>query len=272
MEGDPAARAALNESARYLGLGIFNAVWALDADAIVIDGTMTEAWPLVSAAIREQFPEGPQFLNFRNLVLRPSALGGEASLIGAITRAVRPALRVRGKPHLKAETQACRVSQNRDQALPKEFRLRAASTKPARHCSGGSGCSREQALRDGAAPDKLASWFSRYHGEHEPPVLITLAGRTLQARVELRFHPSLTGVPADSAASSQGLHGHATDDAGSLSHLNRGHGLLTVAQAFQKMRDVRATGRFERIGFAPLHARLHIHAVGLRIEGVGFAP
>jgi predicted NBD/HSP70 family sugar kinase len=85
MEGDPAARAALNESARYLGLGIFNAVWALDADAIVIDGTMTEAWPLVSAAIREQFPEGPQFLNFRNLVLRPSALGGEASLIGAIT-------------------------------------------------------------------------------------------------------------------------------------------------------------------------------------------
>jgi predicted NBD/HSP70 family sugar kinase len=85
MEGDPAARTALNESARYLGLGIFNAVWALDADAIVIDGTMTEAWPLVSAAIREQFPEGPQFLNFRNLVLRPSALGGEASLIGAIT-------------------------------------------------------------------------------------------------------------------------------------------------------------------------------------------
>jgi predicted NBD/HSP70 family sugar kinase len=85
MEGEAAARAALNESARYLGLGIFNAVWALDADAVVIDGTMTEAWPLVSAAIREQFPEGPQFLNFRNLVLRPSALGGEASLIGAIT-------------------------------------------------------------------------------------------------------------------------------------------------------------------------------------------
>ncbi len=90
MEGDAAARSALNESARYLGLGIFNAVWALDADAVVIDGTMTEAWPLVSAAIREQFPEGPQFLNFRNLVLRPSALGGEASLIGAITLPFSP--------------------------------------------------------------------------------------------------------------------------------------------------------------------------------------
>jgi len=85
MEGDAAARGAINESARYLGIGIGNAVWALDADAVVINGTLTEAWPLVSAAIREQFPEGPQFLNFRNLVLRPSALGGEASLIGAIT-------------------------------------------------------------------------------------------------------------------------------------------------------------------------------------------
>ena len=85
MEGEAPARAALSESARYLGIGIANAVWALDADAVVIDGTMTEAWPLVSAAIREQFPEGPQFLNFRNLVLRPSALGGEASLVGAMT-------------------------------------------------------------------------------------------------------------------------------------------------------------------------------------------
>ncbi len=90
MEGETAARAALNESARYLGVGIFNAVWALDADAVVIDGTMIEAWPLVSAAIRDQFPEGPQFLNFRNLVLRPSALGGEASLIGAITLPFSP--------------------------------------------------------------------------------------------------------------------------------------------------------------------------------------
>jgi predicted NBD/HSP70 family sugar kinase len=90
MEGDPHARAAVTTTARYLGIGIANAVWALDADAVVIDGTVTEAWPLVSAAIRDQFPEGPLFLNFRNLVLRPSALGGEASVIGAITLPLAP--------------------------------------------------------------------------------------------------------------------------------------------------------------------------------------
>jgi predicted NBD/HSP70 family sugar kinase len=85
MEGDPHARAAVTATARYLGIGIANAVWALDADAVVIDGPVTEAWPLVSAAIRDQFPEGPLFLNFRNLVLRPSSLVGEAAVIGAIT-------------------------------------------------------------------------------------------------------------------------------------------------------------------------------------------
>lgn len=90
MEGDPHARAAVTATARFLGIGIANAVWALDADAVVIDGPVTEAWPLVSAAIRDQFPEGPLFLNFRNLVLRPSALGGEAAVIGAITLPFTP--------------------------------------------------------------------------------------------------------------------------------------------------------------------------------------
>ena len=85
MEGDPHALAAVTATARYLGIAIANVVWALDADAVVIDGTVTEAWPLVSATIRDQLPEGPLFPNFRNLVLRPSSLSGEAAVIGAIT-------------------------------------------------------------------------------------------------------------------------------------------------------------------------------------------
>ncbi|MGE5645394.1 MAG: ROK family protein [Acidobacteriota bacterium] len=85
MEGDRAARGALAETSKYLGIAIANAVWAMDAEAVVIEGTITEAWPLVSAGIREQFPEGPEFVNFRNLVLRPSLLGGEGSLTGVMT-------------------------------------------------------------------------------------------------------------------------------------------------------------------------------------------
>lgn len=96
MEGDAAARQAVAETATYLGIGIANVVWALDADAVVLDGALIEAWPLVSAAIREQFPEGPQFLNFRNLTLRPSALGGEASMIGAITLPFTPLFSLEG--------------------------------------------------------------------------------------------------------------------------------------------------------------------------------
>ncbi len=84
MEGDPAAREAVTETATYLGVGIANAVWALDAEAVVINGSLTEAWPLVSTAIRDQFPTGRQFLNFRSLLLRPSSLGGEASILGAL--------------------------------------------------------------------------------------------------------------------------------------------------------------------------------------------
>jgi predicted NBD/HSP70 family sugar kinase len=90
VEGDATARQAVVETARYLGIGIANAVWTLDADAVVINSSLTEAWPLVSAAIHDQFPEGPQFLNFRNLVLRPSALAGEAAILGATTLPFAP--------------------------------------------------------------------------------------------------------------------------------------------------------------------------------------
>lgn len=85
MEGDAAARDTLAETCRYLGIGITNAVWALDAEVLILDGALTEAWPLVAAGIREQFPAGEEFPNFRNLILRPSSLAGEATMITAIS-------------------------------------------------------------------------------------------------------------------------------------------------------------------------------------------
>ncbi len=84
LDGDPAAQAAIAETSYYLGLGIFNAVWALDAEVAIVDGALAEAWPLVAAGVQKQFPSGEQFRNFRNLILRPSSLGGDATMIGAI--------------------------------------------------------------------------------------------------------------------------------------------------------------------------------------------
>ena len=53
-------------------------------DAVIFDGTLTEAWPLAGPWIASQFPN-PELLNFRDLMFRPSELRGDAALIGAAT-------------------------------------------------------------------------------------------------------------------------------------------------------------------------------------------
>ncbi|MFN7938690.1 MAG: ROK family transcriptional regulator [Bryobacteraceae bacterium] len=82
--GDAKAIEALRATSRYLGLGLANAVWLLNADVVVIDGALAEAWTTVSAAIREQFPSGDAFANFRTLTLRPSSLSGRAPMVAAV--------------------------------------------------------------------------------------------------------------------------------------------------------------------------------------------
>ena len=83
--GDPAARQALQETARYLGIGISNLIWGLDADTVVIDSVITEAWGFVEPVLRRQFPDNRELWGSRNLLVRPSAFGGDAALIGAAT-------------------------------------------------------------------------------------------------------------------------------------------------------------------------------------------
>lgn len=83
-EGNPAAVQAVRECMRYLGIGIANVIWALNADVVIIDGAITDAWPLVLEAIREQFPSGDEFRNFHNLILRPCSVGQETGFTGAL--------------------------------------------------------------------------------------------------------------------------------------------------------------------------------------------
>jgi predicted NBD/HSP70 family sugar kinase len=83
--GEPAARDAIRETCKYLGIGVSNVVWGLDADTVIIQGIITEAWPLVAPIILDQFPEDGQTVSRQNLVLRPSLFGREASLIGVAT-------------------------------------------------------------------------------------------------------------------------------------------------------------------------------------------
>lgn len=83
VKGDGFALQALSETCRYLGIGVANVIWGLNADAVVINATINEAWQLIAPMIERQFPSGPEIVNFRQLVLRPSSLGSEGSMIGA---------------------------------------------------------------------------------------------------------------------------------------------------------------------------------------------
>lgn len=83
LSGDAEAKRTLTDTARYLGIAISNLVWALDADTIVIDGAITAAWPIVEPVLKRELPDYQEVWGSRNFLLRPSALGGEAALIGA---------------------------------------------------------------------------------------------------------------------------------------------------------------------------------------------
>ena len=84
LNGDAAAVATLEQTAIYLGAGISNIVWGLDADVVVVDGAITGAWRLMAPLIRDQLPDLPELSNLP-LILRSSALSGDAALIGAAT-------------------------------------------------------------------------------------------------------------------------------------------------------------------------------------------
>jgi predicted NBD/HSP70 family sugar kinase len=85
LGGDAPALEALSKTCRYLGIGLANVAWGLNPDAVVIDSVLNEAWQLVLPMIRAQFPTEKEIVNFRHLAMRPSSLGGEATIIGAGT-------------------------------------------------------------------------------------------------------------------------------------------------------------------------------------------
>jgi predicted NBD/HSP70 family sugar kinase len=84
-ENDSPSRQTMEETARYLGIGISNIIWSLDADTVVIDAAFTNAWSLIEPVLWRQLPDDNELWGSRNLLLRPSVMGGEAALIGAAT-------------------------------------------------------------------------------------------------------------------------------------------------------------------------------------------
>jgi predicted NBD/HSP70 family sugar kinase len=84
LAGDEAAKAALSETAYYLGVGISNLIIGFSPDIIVVGGAITRAWALVSEMLSETV-ERSMRRNLSPVRIVASTIGDQASLMGALS-------------------------------------------------------------------------------------------------------------------------------------------------------------------------------------------
>lgn len=82
--GDKNAIAALKETARFIGLGMGNLIQGLSPEAIVVGGTIVNAWPLIAEEIQAA-ADGVICQGIHQTKILPSSLGGEPGLLGAFS-------------------------------------------------------------------------------------------------------------------------------------------------------------------------------------------
>jgi len=84
FEDEKEARAALKETAYYLGIGIANLIQGLSPDAVIVGGPIVRAWPLIvndiKASARESICRGLPPVH-----IIASTLGAEPTLMGALS-------------------------------------------------------------------------------------------------------------------------------------------------------------------------------------------
>jgi len=81
--GDPAALAAVEETAHYLGLGIANLVSVLNPEMVVLGGGLMQAGDLFLPTIRRVMPEWAQPVSAQQARIELTQLGEDAGLLGA---------------------------------------------------------------------------------------------------------------------------------------------------------------------------------------------
>ena len=84
LSSDGAARAALKETAYYLGIGIANLIRGLAPEAVIVGGPIVRAWPVISADIRSTV-EATICRGLPSTRIIASTLGPEPTLMGALS-------------------------------------------------------------------------------------------------------------------------------------------------------------------------------------------
>ncbi|MFL6283372.1 MAG: ROK family protein [Pyrinomonadaceae bacterium] len=84
LAGEAAAREALGETARFLGIGISNLIVGFSPEVVIVGGAITRAWDLVSDLFSETVRRSVRRdLPFTRII--PSTIGDRASLMGALS-------------------------------------------------------------------------------------------------------------------------------------------------------------------------------------------
>jgi predicted NBD/HSP70 family sugar kinase len=84
LEGEAHAKAALIETAHYLGVGISNLVVGFSPEAVVVGGEIARAWPLVESALTETIEHSVR-RGLPSAKILPSTLGEKPTLRGALS-------------------------------------------------------------------------------------------------------------------------------------------------------------------------------------------
>ena len=84
IKGEGNAKAALKETAHYLGVGIANLIQGLAPEAVIVGGPIAQVWPLIvqdlKASVDESICRG-----FPSTPILDSTLGSEPTLMGALS-------------------------------------------------------------------------------------------------------------------------------------------------------------------------------------------
>lgn len=84
LDGEQQAKAALTETARYLGIGISNLVVGFSPEAVIVGGAITRAWPLIEKTLTEKIERSVRRGLPSARILR-STLNGDPTLMGALS-------------------------------------------------------------------------------------------------------------------------------------------------------------------------------------------
>jgi predicted NBD/HSP70 family sugar kinase len=84
LQGEADAKAALVETALYLGIGISNLIVGFSPEAVVVGGEIARAWPLVEAALTKTVERSIR-RGLPSARILPSTLGEKPTLRGALS-------------------------------------------------------------------------------------------------------------------------------------------------------------------------------------------